>query len=124
MNEQKLNKLKKKYLENFEDKIIDNNKVEVNQEMYRRMAEDICACTKNLIAVLDKIENTPKIEKDLKIPELKKELEVESLKSEKCIQHLQKDNNSMIEIDQDLSDAALLQYCPEFYNMLKIGRVR
>ena len=48
------------------DKIIDNNKVEVNQEMYRRMAEDICACTKNLIAVLDKIENTPKIEKDLK----------------------------------------------------------
>jgi hypothetical protein len=104
---------------------ISDNTADVETEFYKKLAEDMCICTKDLIDVLKEQKKLSKEERiKLKI-EFDEKIESEAEKSEFCIARLQEENlRGIREIKQDLSETALKEYCPDFYYMSKIGRIR
>lgn len=92
---------------------------EAEELRHNKLASDICACTKEVVAVYKELLDANGFEKD----ELQKEIEKELEKSEACISQLN-DGEGMKDFKKDLTDSALKANCPEFYNMWKIGRIR
>lgn len=90
---------------------------------YKRMAENVCVCTEDLIGVLKKLELMSDEEKEQLSKDISLEIDAESIKAEKCMDDIEKKEDEIGNLKEDMTEAALKQYCPDFYNMLKIGRI-
>ncbi|MGK0389278.1 MAG: hypothetical protein ACI94Y_002018 [Maribacter sp.] len=97
----------------------------VETEFYKKLAENMCACTKGLIDILKEQKKLSREDKVKMKAEFDERIKTGAEKSEFCIARLQEENSGGIrEIKQDLSEAALKDYCPDFYYMSKIGKIK
>ena len=104
---------------------ISDNIADVENEFYKTLAEDMCTCTKGLMDTLREQKNLSEEDKVKMKAEFDEKIKKEAEKSDSCIARLQKENSGgMREIKQNLSEAALKEYCPDFYYMTKIGRIK
>lgn len=110
----------KKTTENFTERI---ESIIDEQRRYQVMAEQICDCTRELISIYKKIEDIPQDEKASMGNQIQIGIDGEAIKADECIKKV-KEKQGEFEVNQEMSDAALRQFCPDFYSMLKIGKMK
>lgn len=97
--------------------------MEKEAKRYEILAAGICDCSRDLIVMLKEIQNLEDKDKEEEYKKLKKGFDEEAKASEVCIQRLKKENSKENEMDEVMMDNALKEYCNDFYNMLKVGRI-
>lgn len=108
---------------NAEVIVINKESIVEEQRRYQILAEEICICTYDLIDLLKDLDNIPLNEKKSMENEMRIALNGEAIKAEECMKKLSEERGEL-EINQEMSEAALRQYCPNFYSMLKVGRIK
>lgn len=104
---------------------ISDSAADIEAEFYKKLAEEMCLCTEGLIQLLKEHEKLSNEDKVKTKEEFEAKIKSEAEKSEFCIARLEEVNSKgKNEIKQDLSEAALKEFCPDFYYMNKIGRIQ
>lgn len=110
-----------------------NNTTDVNMnkedfaeeaKKYEILAGGICDCSKDVILLFKEIQEMGSVKDEAVAVELEEKLDIESGKSEDCIKELKKANSKAKDLDEVMMENALKEYCSDFYNMLKIGRIK
>jgi len=91
---------------------------------YDKMADGICECTKEMIRLYKELEMMNGADRQERETELKIALDTEEAKAKECVDTIVTKDDGMVELDQKQADLALHDRCPDFYNMMKVGRIR